>query len=106
MLLLEAYYMATQFVVKEAEDGYDVYARELISHGEYRARYNHLVGECEFTPEQAARELYEMVAKFWRKTEAPVPLSLCEQYVFDYVDPGDIVIFNGTYFIVNKPAAA
>lgn len=95
--------MATEFMLKESKDGCRVFSRHLVSHGEYRSRYNHLTNECKFTPEEAASELYLMVGKFTERTEAPAPRAICEDYIFTYIDPGDILIIDGQYFVVNAP---
>lgn len=98
--------MAHQFVVKQNEaGGWDVYMRGMVSHSEYRARFRHLVNECGYNEDDAAVELYEMIAKFEKQNETEgATRSMCEDYVFEYIAPGDVLQIDGMAFVVNAPA--
>jgi hypothetical protein len=100
--------MASQYVVqRNADGGWDLFMRDLVSLGEYSARFQHLVGDCGWAPDIAAFELYHMVAAFVKKTESKTAtFAMCERYIFDTIDPGDIIQINSHYFVVNRPAAA
>lgn len=100
--------MPSQFIVKPNEaGGFDVFMRDMVSHGEYSARYTHMISHCGYSETEAALELYHMVAAFIRKTTTDrVPFELCEKYVFDFCSPGDIIQINWHYFVVNRPASA
>lgn len=96
--------MATQFVIKQNDSGgFDVFIRDLVSHGEYKHRYEHLIRMCDFTPTQAAMELSNSIAAFEKKTSTDVATrGMCERYVFDFCTPGDILLINDAYFVVNR----
>jgi hypothetical protein len=99
--------MASQFVIRENPRGsFDVFVRDLVSHGEYRQRFEHLTRDCGFSPEVAAEELYHMVGRFIKSNEDDAELPMCVDFVFSHLDPGDFVVDRGVWFVVNRPASA
>lgn len=99
--------MATQMVIKKNKSGgYSLHARTVMTHGEYAARFRHMVDECGWSAEQAARELYTMQAFIQKSISDDATLEMCEDVVFSYVDPGDIVQIDGTIYVVNAKAQA
>lgn len=99
--------MSSQYLVKRrSQGGYDVYMRDLISLGEYRERYLHFTKDCLMSDEDAAIELYHMTQAFYQKNETPATLPMCEQYVFDTIDPGDILLIDNNWFVVQRPVRA
>lgn len=97
--------MPSQYVVKRnATGGYDLWMRDLITHEEYRARYSHMVRECGFSEDEAAHELFLMVGQFIKKTiSKTATLDMCQKYIFDTIDPGDIIFIEGLPMVVQKP---
>lgn len=100
--------MPSQFIIKKNEviGGWDCYTRDLVSHGEYRARFDHMTNDCGMTPEEVAIELYHMVGFFVRATDCPTSRRLCETFVFDHIETGDIVQIDYHYYVVNAPSEA
>lgn len=99
--------MMTQMVIrKNKSGGYDMWARALMPHGEYAQRFRHMVEECGWNAEQAARELYAMQAFIKKNTTDEATLEMCEDAAFTYIDPGDIVDIDGKVFVVNARARA
>lgn len=95
--------MASQYVLRKSGAGWNVFIRDLVSHGEYRRRFEYMTQQCGINPDEAALDLYEL-QKFYKKNERPASWPLIESYVFDTIDPGDIIQIESSWFVVNKPA--
>jgi len=99
--------MTSQYLVKRRDNGtYDLYVRDLVSKSEYAARFKHLNEECGWSKEDTVQELYRMLQQFFQKNEKPVDLQMCERYIFDTMDDGDVIQIEQQFWIVSRKAIA